>query len=402
MYCTKCGNKIDDNANFCPRCGEKITRENNNTPQQDMPSKDKNISQEKIDLNKKSIIKENNEEKIDLSKCKININNDKVEENKGQDEFKSEASSCIYGNKEFKISAQKHTEGTEYETIITFNETDITIKKETKKKFKKYSKEYKFNIDDVLYVTNTKHLSTFMMIFTVCATLACIYAFGIKALFILIIDIIFSIYRCIEIGFKNGDKINIVLDGIFGKRDCTEIIEHMNRISGERISNDKKHSQNVIIKNILSILAATGLVLGFGMYTALTEPGSNIKIDNPYKDENIENLYKEINETSSDINENTSINKEEATQMYEEQDIGVLEGTWQDDEGYEIRINSKFINGLNYSIEEEYSDGIEIFLYDEDLVHDVLIQYMDYNCILVYEYDNEIEDFAELGYFYRQ
>ena len=30
MYCTKCGNKIDDNANFCPRCGEKITRENNN------------------------------------------------------------------------------------------------------------------------------------------------------------------------------------------------------------------------------------------------------------------------------------------------------------------------------------------------------------------------------------
>lgn len=402
MYCTKCGNKIDDNANFCPRCGEKITRENNNTPQQDMPSKDKNISQEKIDLNKKSIIKENNEEKIDLSKCKININNDKVEENKGQDEFKSEASSCIYGNKEFKISAQKHTEGTEYETIITFNETDITIKKETKKKFKKYSKEYKFNIDDVLYVTNTKHLSTFMMIFTVCATLACIYAFGIKALFILIIDIIFSIYRCIEIGFKNGDKINIVLDGIFGKRDCTEIIEHMNRISGERISNDKKHSQNVIIKNILSILAATGLVLGFGMYTVLTEPGSNIKIDNPYKDENIENLYKEINETSSDINENTSINKEEATQMYEEQDIGVLEGTWQDDEGYEIRINSKFINGLNYSIEEEYSDGIEIFLYDEDLVHDVLIQYIDYNCILVYEYDNEIEDFAELGYFYRQ
>lgn len=402
MYCTKCGNKIDDNANFCPRCGEKITRENNNTPQQDMPSKDKNISQEKIDLNKKGTIKENNEEKIDLSKCKININNDKVEENKGQDEFKSEASSCIYGNKEFKISAQKHTEGTEYETIITFNETDITIKKETKKKFKKYSKEYKFNIDDVLYVTNTKHLSTFMMIFTVCATLACIYAFGIKALFILIIDIIFSIYRCIEIGFKNGDKINIVLDGIFGKRDCTEIIEHMNRISGERISNDKKHSQNVIIKNILSILAATGLVLGFGMYTALTEPGSNIKIDNPYKDENIENLYKEINETSSDINENTSINKKEATQMYEEQDIGVLEGTWQDDEGYEIRINSKFINGLNYSIEEEYSDGIEIFLYDEDLVHDVLIQYIDYNCILVYEYDNEIEDFAELGYFYRQ
>lgn len=402
MYCTKCGNKIDDNANFCPSCGEKITRENNNTPQQDMPSKDKNNNQEKIDLNKKSTIKENNEEKIDLNKCKININNDKVEENKGQDEFKSEASSCIYGNKEFKISAQKHTEGTEYETTITFNETDITIKKETKRKFKKYIKEYKFNIDDVLYVTNTKHLSTFMMIFTVCATLACIYAFGIKALFILIIDIIFSIYRCIEIGFKNGDKINIVLDGIFGKRDCTEIIEHMNRISGERISNDKKHSQNVIIKNILSILAATGLVLGFGMYTALTEPGSNIKIDNPYKDENIENLYKEINETSSDINENTSINKEEATQMYEEQDIGVLEGTWQDDEGYEIRINSKFINGLNYSIEEEYSDGIEIFLYDEDLVHDVLIQYMDYNCILVYEYDNEIEDFAELGYFYRQ
>ena len=34
----------------------------------------------------------------------------------------------------------------------------------------------------------------------------------------------------------------------------------------------KKHSQNVIIKNILSILAATGLVLGFGMYTVLTEP----------------------------------------------------------------------------------------------------------------------------------
>ncbi len=312
MYCTKCGNKIDDNANFCPRCGEKITRENNNTPQQDMPSKDKNNNQEKIDLNKKSIIKENNEEKIDLSKCKININNDKVEENKGQDEFKSEASSCIYGNKEFKISAQKHTEGTEYETIITFNETDITIKKETKKKFKKYSKEYKFNIDDVLYVTNTKHLSTFMMIFTVCATLACIYAFGIKALFILIIDIIFSIYRCIEIGFKNGDKINIVLDGIFGKRDCTEIIEHMNRISGERISNDKKHSQNVIIKNILSILAATGFVLGFGIYTALTEPGSNIKIDNKYKEENTKKLYEEINNIqTSSKKEDTLATKEE-------------------------------------------------------------------------------------------
>ena len=312
MYCTKCGNKIDDNANFCPSCGEKITRENNNTPQQDMPSKDKNINQEKVDLNKKSIIKENNEEKIDLSKYKFNINNDKVEENKGQDEFKSEASSCIYGNKEFKISAQKHTEGTEYETTITFNETDITIKKETKKKFKKYNKEYKFNIDDVLYVTNTKHLSTFMMIFTVCATLACIYAFGIKALFILIIDIIFSIYRCIEIGFKNGDKINIVLDGIFGKRDCTEIIEHMNRISGERISNDKKHSQNVIIKNILSILAATGFVLGFGIYTALTEPGSNIKIDNKYKEENTKKLYEEINNIqTSSKKEDTLATKEE-------------------------------------------------------------------------------------------
>ena len=47
MYCTKCGNKIDDNANFCPRCGEKITRENNNTPQQDMPSKDKIITKKK-------------------------------------------------------------------------------------------------------------------------------------------------------------------------------------------------------------------------------------------------------------------------------------------------------------------------------------------------------------------
>ena len=151
-----------------------------------------------------------------------------------------------------------------------------------------------------------------MMIFTVCATLACIYAFGIKALFILIIDIIFSIYRCIEIGFKNGDKINIVLDGIFGKRDCTEIIEHMNRISGERISNDKKHSQNVIIKNILSILAATGFVLGFGIYTALTEPGSNIKIDNKYKEENTKKLYEEINNIqTSSKKEDTLATKEE-------------------------------------------------------------------------------------------
>ena len=156
-----------------------------------------------------------------------------------------------------------------------------------------------------------------MMLFTVCATLVCIYSFGIKAIFILIIDIIFSIYRCIEIGFKNGDKINIILDGLFGKKDCTEIIEHMNRISGERISNDKKHSQNVIAKNILSVLAAIGIVLGFGIFMVLTEPGSGIKIDNPYKDENIETLYKEINGISSDINENVSINREDATQTYD-------------------------------------------------------------------------------------
>lgn len=215
MYCTRCGNKINDDSNFCPSCGKKIIRENNDKAQQDIPLKDQNINQAKIDLNKKSIIKENNEEKIDLSKYNSNINNDKVEENKGQDEFKSEASSCIYGNKEFEISAQKHTKGNKYKAIITFNETDITIKKETEKNFTTYKQDYKFNIDDVLYVTNTKHLSTFMMIFTVCATLACIYAFGIKALFILIIDIILSIYRCIEIGFKNGDKINIILDGVF-------------------------------------------------------------------------------------------------------------------------------------------------------------------------------------------
>lgn len=268
MYCTKCGNKIDDNSNFCPRCGEKITKENN---------------------------EEVNKEKIDLSKYNSNTNNDRAEENKGQDESKNEESRCMYGNKEFEISAQKHSEGTEYKTIITFNETDITIKKEFERKFKKYNQEYKFNIDDVLYVNNTKHLSIFMMIFTVCATLACIYAFGIKALFILIIDILLSIYRCIEIGFKNGDKINLILDGIFGKKDCTEIIEHMNRISGQRISNDKKYSRNVIAKNILSVLAATGLVFGFAMFTALTEPISTVKIDNPYKDENTKNLYEEIN-----------------------------------------------------------------------------------------------------------
>ena len=29
MYCTNCGNKIDDNTNFCPSCGKKIIRENN-------------------------------------------------------------------------------------------------------------------------------------------------------------------------------------------------------------------------------------------------------------------------------------------------------------------------------------------------------------------------------------
>ena len=63
--------------------------------------------------------------------------------------------------KNSKYLHKKHTEGTEYETIITFNETDITIKKKLKRNLKKYSKEYKFNIDDVLYVTNTKHLSTF-------------------------------------------------------------------------------------------------------------------------------------------------------------------------------------------------------------------------------------------------
>lgn len=121
-------------------------------------------------------------------------------------------------------------------------------------------------------------------------------------------------------------------------------------------------------------------------------------------------FFKEINGSSSDINKNVSINKEDATQIYEEdnietykeQDIGILEGTWLDDEGYEIRINSKFINGLTYSIEEEYNDGLEVFLYDEDIVYDVLIQYIDYECILIYEYDNEVEDFVELGYFYRQ
>ena len=389
MYCSRCGNKIDNDSSFCPSCGEKIIRENNNKTQQDISSKDENINQAKIDLNK----------------YKSNTNNG-AEEKKEQDEFQNEENRRMYENKEFKIFAQKHTEGTKYETIITFNETDITIKKEFERKFKKYSQEYKFNIDDVLYVTNTKHLSVFMMLFTVCATLVCIYSFGIKAVFILIIDIIFSIYRCIEIGFKNGDKINIILDGLFGKKDCTEIIEHMNRISGERISNDKKHSQNVIAKNILSVLAAIGIVLGFGIFMVLTEPGSGIKIDNPYKDENIETLYKEINGISSDINENVSINREDATQTYEEtyqeQNIGILQGTWLDNDGYEIRINSKFINGLSYSIEEEYSEGLEIFLYDEDIVYDVLIQYIDYNHIFVYEYDNEVGDFVELGDFYRQ
>lgn len=301
MYCTNCGNKIDDNTNFCPSCGKKIIRENNNKPQQNIPSKNENINQIKIDLNK------------------YNSNNDRLEENKEKYESQNEDNRCyIYGNREFKISAQKYNKGTKYKTIITFNETDITIKKENEKYFREYNQEYKFNIDDVLYVTNTKRLSIFMMIFTVCATLVCIYSFGIKALFTLILAILFSIYRCIEIGFKNGDKINIVLHGIFGKRDCTEIIEHMNRISGERISNDKKYSQNVIAKNILSVLAAIGIVFGFGAHITLAEPTSTVKIDNPYKDENIEKLYKEINGTSSDINENISINKEDTLAIKED------------------------------------------------------------------------------------
>lgn len=300
MYCTNCGNKIDDNTNFCPSCGKKIIRENNNKPQQNIPSKDENINQVKIDLNK------------------YNSNNDRVEENKEKYESQNEDNRCMYGNREFKISAQKYNKGTKYKTIITFNETDITIKKENEKYFREYNQEYKFNIDDVLYVTNTKRLSIFMMIFTVCATLVCIYSFGIKALFTLILAILFSIYRCLEIGFKNGDKINIVLHGIFGKRDCTEIIEHMNRISGQRISNDKKYSQNVIVKNIFSVLAAIGIVFGFGADITLTEPTSTVKIDNPYKDENIEKLYKEINGTSSDINENISINKEDTLAIKED------------------------------------------------------------------------------------
>ncbi len=294
MYCSRCGNKIDDNSNFCPSCGKKIIRENNNKPQQDISSKNENISQAKID----STINENNEEvnkaKINLNKYNSNTNN-RVEENKEQDESQNEDNRCMYGNRKFEISAQKYNKGTKYKTIITFNETDITIKKENEKYLREYNQEYKFNIDDVLYVTNTKRLSIFMMIFTVCATLVCIYSFGIKALFTLIIAILFSIYRCLEIGFKNGDKINIILDGIFGKKDCTEIIEHMNRISGQRISNDKKYSGNVIVKNILSLLAAIGLVFGFAMFTALTEPASTVKIDNPYKDENTKNLYEEIN-----------------------------------------------------------------------------------------------------------
>ena len=294
MYCSRCGNKIDDNSNFCPSCGKKIIRENNNKPQQDISSKNENISQAKID----STINENNEEvnkaKINLNKYNSNTNN-RVEENKEQDESQNEDNRCMYGNRKFEISAQKYNKGTKYKTIITFNETDITIKKENEKYLREYNQEYKFNIDDVLYVTNTKRLSIFLMIFTVCATLVCIYSFGIKALFTLIIAILFSIYRCLEIGFKNGDKINIILDGIFGKKDCTEIIEHMNRISGQRISNDKKYSRNVIVKNILSVLAAIGLVFGFAMFTALTEPASTVKIDNPYKDENTKNLYEEIN-----------------------------------------------------------------------------------------------------------
>ena len=293
MYCSRCGNKIDDDSNFCPSCGKKIIREINKS-QQDISSKDENISQAKIDLNKKSIIDENNKEKINLNKYKFNTNN-RVEENKEQDESQNEDNRCMYGNHEFEISAQKYEKGTKYKTIITFNETDITIKKENEKYLREYNQEYKFNIDDVLYVTNTKRLSIFVMIFTVCATLVCIYSFGIKSLFILIADILVSIYRCLEIGFKNGDKINIILDGIFGKKDCTEIIEHMNRISGQRISNDKKYSQNVIAKNILSVLAAIGIVFGFGAYMVLTEPENTVKIDNPYKEENTKNLYEEIN-----------------------------------------------------------------------------------------------------------
>lgn len=294
MYCSRCGNKIDDNSNFCPSCGKKIIRENNNKPQQDISSKNENISQAKID----STINENNEEvnkaKINLNKYNSNTNN-RVEENKEQDESQNEDNRCMYGNQEFEISAQKYEKGTKYKTIIIFNETDITIKKENEKYLREYNQEYKFNIDDVLYVTNTKRLSIFMMIFTVCATLVCIYSFGIKALFTLIIAILFSIYRCFEIGFKNGDKISIILDGIFGKKDCTEIIEHMNRISGQRISNDKKYSKNVIAKNILSVLAAIGIVFGFGAYMVLTEPENTVKIDNTHKEENTKNLYEEIN-----------------------------------------------------------------------------------------------------------
>ena len=374
MYCSKCGNKIDDDSNFCPSCGEKITRKNNNKPQQDMQSKDENINQEKIDLNKKSTIKENDEEvskeKIDLNK--YNSNTNRAEKNKEQDEFQNEENRCMYGNKEFEISAQKYTEGTEYETIITFNETDIRIRKENKRGFRKYKQEYKFNINDVLYVTNTKHLSIFMMIFTVCATLACIYAFGIKVLFILIIDILLSIYRCLEIGFKNGDKINILFDGLFGKKDCTEIIEHMNRISEQRISNDKKYSQNVTAKNILSILAAIGIVFGLSIFTVLTEEGSTVKIDNPYKDENIKNLYQEINNSSianekednqkEEIAEKEEIKQEETkkpTEKIQEEEIEEKELSAEEAKALIEKEDSEYLKRVNGTIKIDSDDDIE-------------------------------------------
>ena len=47
MYCTKCGNKLKEDALFCPKCGSRVVKQNN-------------INKEEIDLINNQLNKENN------------------------------------------------------------------------------------------------------------------------------------------------------------------------------------------------------------------------------------------------------------------------------------------------------------------------------------------------------
>lgn len=297
MYCSRCGAKLDDDANFCSSCGNKIIRESNDI---ELPQ-NSNETHNNIEVNESAGTSQSQNNDRDVNNSKIDLDNnivqDDIPDNMGQQHSRTEEGSnrIKYGNKEFIVKAQRYVRGAIYISTIKFYEKEVRIKKEKVRIFKRYKQEYSFNIDDVLYVNSTRHISKFMLFCAICLVAACMSKFGIRVAYTLVFYIFFSVYRTLNIGFKNGDEIRILSNGIFRKRICNEIIDHINRISESKISNDKNYSKDVIIKNILSIAAIILIILGIGVAGVLMDKEDKVKINNPYKEENTAALFEKIN-----------------------------------------------------------------------------------------------------------